>query len=110
MQPSAGFEILQATRTMRPELMEYLACPMDRESPLKLEVLRTSRDGDVLEGVIRCPSCARTYPIRESIPSFVSQPDTGSGDEEVNRWKAEEQLLGTIAVLLTPLCRRNQWA
>jgi ubiquinone/menaquinone biosynthesis C-methylase UbiE/uncharacterized protein YbaR (Trm112 family) len=76
--------------------MQYLACPIDRESPLNLEPLRVSSDGDILEGAIRCPACATVFPIRESIPSFVSGPGTEADDEEVSRWKAEEQLLRDV--------------
>ncbi|SHO44341.1 conserved hypothetical protein [Nitrosotalea sinensis] len=57
---------------MNRKLMNILACPIDKHSPL--ELIELSSNGDVIaEGIIFCSKCSRYYPILEEIP--VMLPD-----------------------------------
>ncbi len=59
---------------MKRELMDILACPMCKWSPLELEVLE-ERDGEIISGTIRCTSCGIEYPIEDSIPNMLPPGD-----------------------------------
>lgn len=54
---------------MRRDLMDILACPVCK-GPLTLTVTR--EDGpEVLDGTLRCATCAADYPISEGIPNLL---------------------------------------
>lgn len=55
---------------MKRDLLEILACPVCKHSPLELEVIE-ERDGEIIEGVLRCTQCSADYPIRDSIPNML---------------------------------------
>jgi len=67
------------------ELLDLLACPMDKKYPLELIVLEEgwreakTQDGDLIRwleittGVLYCQSCGRWYPIIDEIP--ILYPD-----------------------------------
>jgi len=55
---------------MVPELLNYLACPIDSHFPLSLNKQKVGAGGEIQTGSINCPACQNTYEIRESIPSF----------------------------------------
>lgn len=76
---------------MYPELIKYLACPIDHHGPLDVEGFQKTPEGEIAEGLLHCSTCARTFPIRESIPCFVEHSDVDSAEEGANRWKADEQ-------------------
>lgn len=49
--------------------MEILCCPVCR-GDLTLSV--TKREGDeILEGTLRCATCAEDYPIEDGIPNLL---------------------------------------
>ena len=54
---------------MRRDLIDILACPVDK-APLEL-VIEQEVDGDVVSGRLTCPRCARVYPISASIPNLL---------------------------------------
>jgi uncharacterized protein YbaR (Trm112 family) len=54
---------------MRKDLVEILACPMDR-SPLELTVEEESGD-EVIRGYLACPKCSERYPIEDRIPNLL---------------------------------------
>ena len=56
---------------MNRRMMEILACPIDKKSPLELDEIKASKDGSVLEGALFCPECTRFYPIIEGIPIML---------------------------------------
>lgn len=74
---------------MNPSLLTYLACPIDRHSPMELRESQPSTDGDIREGELVCPVCKASFAIRESIPMLI--PDQPSGRDDVGRLKAEER-------------------
>ena len=55
---------------MKYQFLDILVCPTCQLS-LALEVLR-ERDGEIEEGNLKCPDCAKEYPIKRGIPRFVS--------------------------------------
>ena len=57
---------------MQRRLLDILACPIDKHSPLVLLELATNGD-TIVDGVLLCPECARYFPIMEEIP--VMLPD-----------------------------------
>ena len=56
---------------MRLTLLDLLACP-GCAGTLVCESRVTASDGDVEAGLLRCEGCARTSPIRNGIPRFVT--------------------------------------
>lgn len=55
---------------MNKNMMDILACPIDKYHPLELNVLK-EKDNVVSEGVIVCTKCSRFYPIIEEIPIML---------------------------------------
>jgi uncharacterized protein YbaR (Trm112 family) len=68
---------------MKYEMLDILACPMDKKHPLELIVLEEgwrenrTKDGDLIRwleirtGVLYCGSCGRWYPIADEIPTML---------------------------------------
>ncbi len=55
---------------MKKQLMDILACPIDKHYPLELFEC-SLKDGLVVEGVIYCTECSRFYPIIDEIPIML---------------------------------------
>jgi len=55
---------------MKLRMMEILACPACRASPLELEVAK-EKAGEVDEGVMTCPGCGARYEISDGVPDMV---------------------------------------
>ncbi len=55
---------------MNKKMMEILACPIDKYSPLEI-FESDSKEQIVLEGAIYCSKCSRFYPIIEEIPIML---------------------------------------
>jgi uncharacterized protein YbaR (Trm112 family) len=72
---------------MKKELIEVLACPIDKEYPLELHVFE--QKDEIIEGLIVCPKCLRWYPIRDEIPEML--PDELRKENEdlpfLKKWK-----------------------
>jgi uncharacterized protein YbaR (Trm112 family) len=55
---------------MKRELLEILACPVCKSSPLIMTV--DKEDGsEIVEGELACQKCGRKYPIEGSIPNML---------------------------------------
>ncbi|MGE3962332.1 MAG: methytransferase partner Trm112 [Dehalococcoidia bacterium] len=54
---------------MRRDLMDILACPLDK-AELRLEAT-SEQDGDVIAGSLVCASCGEVYPIADGIPNLL---------------------------------------
>lgn len=54
---------------MRRELMDVLACPLDK-AELALTVTQED-EREVLEGSLRCGQCGEVYPIEDGIPNLL---------------------------------------
>ena len=74
---------------MRRAMLDILACPADRHSPLELYACSES-DGEIVEGALYCPSCSRFYPIIEKIPVLLPDDlrDRGLDGDFVKRNRA----------------------
>jgi uncharacterized protein YbaR (Trm112 family) len=72
---------------VKKQLMEILACPIDKYHPLELLVFEEKEE--IVEGLIVCPKCQRWYPIREEIPEML--PDKLRKENEdlpfLKKWK-----------------------
>jgi uncharacterized protein YbaR (Trm112 family) len=55
---------------MKRDLLDILACPVCKASPLELKVEREESD-EIIEGALKCPKCAAIYPISGSIPNMI---------------------------------------
>lgn len=56
---------------MKKRLLQYLACP-DCGGDLTLERTdREDRDGEILEGSIRCESCRASFPVLRGVPRLI---------------------------------------
>ncbi len=54
---------------MKPALLDLLVCPAcEKALDLRVDVRRGL---EVLEGALRCPGCARDYPVMRGVPRFV---------------------------------------
>ena len=74
--------------SLKHELHKFLACPLDKKSPLLLHVLDDS-SSEIVSGVFRCGECTRFYPIIDGIPILL--PDhLRNQSQETNfliKWK-----------------------
>jgi uncharacterized protein YbaR (Trm112 family) len=59
---------------MKKDLLDILACPVCKGSPLHLRA-DNEKGGEVIEGVLTCPKCGRAYPIEGSIPNMLPPED-----------------------------------
>ena len=73
---------------MNKNMMEILACPMDKHHPLELFVAG-GRQEAVSEGALYCPECSRFYPIMEEIPIML--PDDLRDKEQEMGFLAEHK-------------------
>ncbi len=55
---------------MNKQMMDILACPIDKHSPLEIYECK-SKDQVVEEGALFCTECSRFYPIIEEIPIML---------------------------------------
>ena len=55
---------------MKQKLMEILACPVCKFHPLELKIEK-EEEGEIVDGIIRCPKCNIDYPVRERIPNML---------------------------------------
>ena len=65
---------------MKKELLDILACPIDKYPDLELYELNSN--DEIVEGVIYCPKCSRFYPIINTIPIMLPD-ELRNKDEEV---------------------------
>ena len=74
---------------MKKELMDILACPMDKHYPLNLIIFKET--SEISEGLIFCSKCLRWYPIRDEIPELL--PDKLRKEIEdipfLRKWRKE---------------------
>lgn len=62
------------TFIMKKDLLDILACPVCKASPLLLEA-DNMKGEEVIEGMLTCPKCERVYPIQGSIPNMLPPED-----------------------------------
>ena len=82
---------------MNRDLLDILACPMDKHHPLELHECR-SRGGAVVEGALYCTRCSRFYAILEEIPIMMPDDLRDRGREmeflRANREKLPDKITG----------------
>jgi uncharacterized protein YbaR (Trm112 family) len=54
---------------LKMELMEVLACPLCK-GDLQLEIVEQN-GGEIVSGLLTCPTCRHRYPINEGIPNLL---------------------------------------
>ena len=59
---------------MKPSLLEYLVCPAC-QGTLVLSV-QDANGEEIIEGDLRCGSCAALYPVRSGVPQFIERHST----------------------------------
>jgi uncharacterized protein YbaR (Trm112 family) len=73
---------------MRRRLLDILACPIDKHSPL--ELLEFELRGEVIvSGALLCEQCGRYYPIIDEIPVML-QDELRNRKEDIEfleKWK-----------------------
>lgn len=75
---------------MRLKLLEVLVCPQC-QSELACQADETAEDGEVLQGTLRCTSCAGAYPVEDGVPRFVSRENYASSfGFQWNRFRSEQ--------------------
>ena len=55
---------------MKKEMMDILACPIDKHFPLEIYESKVNEDV-IVEGALFCTDCSRFYPIIEEIPIML---------------------------------------
>ena len=73
---------------MQRRLLDILACPMDKHSPLQL--LEFELRGDIIvSGALLCEECSRYYPIVEEIPVMLPDNLRNRREDEMflEKWK-----------------------
>lgn len=74
---------------MRRNLLDILACPIDKHYPLRLIELKAEEER-IIDGVLLCDQCGRYYPIIDEIP--VMLPDELRSKKEdvefLTRWRS----------------------
>ena len=55
---------------MNKNMIDILACPIDKNHPLELFEVK-EKDNIISEGVLFCTKCSRFYPIIEEIPIML---------------------------------------
>ena len=55
---------------MNRKMIDILACPMDKHSPLEIYECK-AKDEVVEEGTLFCSDCSRFYPIIDEIPIML---------------------------------------
>lgn len=80
---------------MRRQLLDILACPIDKHYPLELHEL-SSQGEMILDGVLSCSQCGRYYPIIDEIPIMLPDElrDRKEDMDFLTKWA--EQLPATI--------------
>lgn len=87
---------------MRESMLRYLVCPYDRQSPLDLIEFERGEHGagdEVIEGILRCRSCNRWFPIEGSIPRILPDELRSSNETEFlkrNAWKIPKPILSDV--------------
>jgi uncharacterized protein YbaR (Trm112 family) len=78
----------EGMKTMKPSLMEILACPMCKSYPLDLDVFL--EQDEVVEGIIHCQKCNRWFPIIDEIP-YMLPDELRDGKDDIpflKKWHA----------------------
>jgi uncharacterized protein YbaR (Trm112 family) len=55
---------------MKKQMLDILACPIDKHYPLELYEMRTN-DDIIMDGALFCSKCSRFYPIIDEIPIML---------------------------------------
>jgi len=74
---------------MKKEHLKYLVCPKDR-SPLSLSNEETSKEGEILSGILTSEKNSNTYPIKEGVADFFEQKQ-GREQDTINMFGDEWQ-------------------
>jgi uncharacterized protein YbaR (Trm112 family) len=95
---------------MKYELLDLLACPMDKKHPLELIVIEEgwketkTKDSDLIRwlevktGVLNCQTCGRWYPITDEIPVLLPDELRKEGDDLKFLKQHRDQLPEKIAM------------
>ena len=75
---------------MKPASLDVFVCPACRGD---LRLSSTASDGgEVLEGELRCRSCAAAYPVTRGVPRFVTSGDYAGSFGHQWHWFREVQI------------------
>ncbi|MFY3740919.1 MAG: uncharacterized protein YbaR (Trm112 family) [Candidatus Nitrosomirales archaeon] len=55
---------------MKKQMLDILACPIDKSHPLELYEMTTDAD-IIIDGALFCSQCSRFYPIIDEIPIML---------------------------------------
>ena len=82
------------------ELVDLLRCPRDHEDTWLVAAIYEKADRDIVAGVLGCPICSATYPIRDGVAVFSESatPSPASGRDAYS--ESEEDLAMRCAAML----------
>ncbi|MBC8160978.1 MAG: methyltransferase domain-containing protein [Roseiflexaceae bacterium] len=66
-------------------MLPALRCP-SCHSHLQPEVGQRAADGEILDAILDCGQCDRSYPVREGIADFLGTPQPTTPAQRVNEW------------------------
>jgi len=55
---------------MKKQMLDILACPIDKNYPLELYEIRSDAD-TIIDGALFCSKCSRFYPVIDEIPIML---------------------------------------
>ena len=75
---------------MKKQMLDILACPMDKSYPLELYEMKTDAD-IIIDGALFCSKCNRFYPIIDEIPIMLPDELRNKNNDMqfLQQWKDE---------------------
>jgi len=77
---------------VKKDLVNILACPIDKSYPLQLEIFR-SNGPEIESGIFICSKCKRWYPIIREIPELLPDDLRDDYTEFKTKWKTQFERL-----------------
>jgi len=72
---------------MNLELLDILACPIDKHHPLDAHFFTWVTPAEVESGILFCPACGRWYPIGNKVKTVPElYPDFLRDREQETKW------------------------
>ena len=73
---------------MKKQMIDILACPIDKNHPLEIYEIKTEQDV-IINGVLFCNKCLRFYPIVDEIPIMLPDELRNKANDIkfLERWK-----------------------
>jgi uncharacterized protein YbaR (Trm112 family) len=82
------------------ELVDLLRCPRDHEDTWLVAAIYEKADRDIIAGVLGCPICSATYPIRDGVAIFGEAASAPAEPQRDTYAESDEDLAMRCAAML----------